>query len=160
MSFTVLDYIFGIIILIFALSALIKGFVNELFGKAAFVLGILGAVLFYSDISVLFENKIASSVLRNIIAFILLFIVIFLILKLIGMLISKLFEVSILKSLDRILGFFFGVIEGSAIVGFVIFILTIQPFFDASVILNDSCIFGIFNKIISSPEFKEVTTNV
>ena len=160
MSFTVLDYIFFVIILIFALSALIKGFVNEVFGKAAFILGILGAVIFYAEAGKWFIEKIPSETLRNIVGFVLVFVVVFLVLKLVGLLISKLFEVSVLKRLDRILGFFFGVIEGSAIVGFVIFLITIQPFFDPSKLLNDSFVYSIFCKIIASPEFKEVTSNV
>lgn len=160
MTFTVVDYIFLAIILIFALAALIKGFVNELFGKASWILGILGGVLFYADIAAHLENKIPTSVLRNIVAFILVFVVVFLVLKLIGLLISKLFEVSILKSLDKALGLFFGLVEGCAIVGFIIFVINLQPFFDPRSLFHDSFFYTIFLKVISSPEFKEVTTNV
>ena len=160
MSFTVVDYIFLAIILIFALAALIKGFVNELFGKASWILGILAGVLFYADIAVLLENKIASVVIRNICAFLLLFVVVFLAIKIIGMIISKLFEVSILKSLDKALGLFFGLVEGCAIVGFIIFLINLQPFFDPKSLFQDSFFYSIFLKVITSPEFKEATTNV
>lgn len=160
MSFSVLDYIFFIIILVFAFAALIKGFINELFGKASWILGILCGVIFYADLAVYFEQKIESSALRNVLSFLILFIVVFLVLKIIGAIISKLFELNILKSLDRALGLFFGLVEGCAIVGFIIFIISIQPFFDPLPLLNSSFCFGIYQKIIASPEFKEVTTHV
>ena len=41
MSFATIDWIFSIIILIFAVSGLIKGFIDNVFGKIAFVAGIL-----------------------------------------------------------------------------------------------------------------------
>ena len=158
--FTAIDYIFGAIILIFAICCLVKGFVNELFGKAAVILGILGSVLFYSDAAKFFEGKVESQTIRNILGFILLFIAIFLILKIIGLIISKIFEISILKSLDRILGLFFGIVEGGAIVGFLIFLLTIQPFFDPTKLLTDSMFYSFFEKLIHSPEVKDIVAYV
>lgn len=160
MSFSVLDYIFFIIILVFAIAALIKGFIDEVFGKASWILGILGGVLFYADLAVYFESKIASAALRNVLAFMLIFIIVFLVLKIIGAVIKKIFELNILKSLDRALGLFFGLVEGCAIVGFIIFLISIQPFFDPMPLLNESFCFGIYQKVIASPEFKEVTTHV
>lgn len=160
MSFSVLDYILFIIILIFALSALIKGFINEIFGKAAWILGILGGVLFYSQVAALLPDNITITALRNVLGFIIIFVVVFLVLKILGAIISKIFEMNILKSLDRALGFFFGLIEGCAIAGFILFVLSIQPFFDAKGLLDSCFLYGVYGKIISSPEFKEVTNHV
>lgn len=160
MSFSVLDYILFILILIFAFAALIKGFINEIFGKAAWILGILGGVLFYSQVAIYFKEKIASSALRNILAFVIIFVAVFLVLKIMGAIISKIFEMKILRSLDRALGLFFGLIEGFAIAGFILFLLSIQPFFDAKGLLDSCYLYGIYSKIISSPEFKEVTSHV
>lgn len=160
MTFTALDYVLGIIILIFAFAALFKGFINELFGKASWILGILCGVLFYADLAPHLEEKIASGTIRNILAFIIIFVVVFLVLKIIGAIIGKIFEMKILNSLDHALGLFFGLIEGFAIAGFILFLISIQPFFDAKSLLDASFFYGIYVKVIASPEFKEVTTHV
>lgn len=160
MTISVLDYIFFVIIFIFAICALVKGFINEFFGKAALILGIIGSVFFYDDVAKLFMGKIDKVVVCNIIGFVSVFVVVFLVVKLIGLLFSKIFQISILYSLDKVLGFSFGFIEGAAIVCFIIFLLQIQPFFNSTKLLNGSFCFSVYTKIISSPEFKEVTTNV
>lgn len=121
MSFTVIDWVFSIIILIFAISGIIKGFIDNVFGKIAFIAGIILAYLFYKDIATGLLKDIKVPYAANIIAFLLIFVVTFLIIKIVQMIVAKVFEWSILKNLDRTLGFIFGIVEGAAVVSLAIF---------------------------------------
>lgn len=158
MNFTVIDWIFGIVILIFALSGLIKGFVDCLFSKLCWILGLISACIFYDDAAKYIFQSISNPTLSNILGFIIVFILVFLVVKLVQVVISKIFQLQILKSLDRVLGFAFGIVEGILVVGLVIFILLKQPFFSPDRLLNGS----FFNSIVERLFFatKELGTNV
>jgi len=159
MTFTVIDWICAIIIIIFALIGIIKGFVNNVMGKLAVILGILMACMFYGKIGDFCLNSIENQALRNIISFVLIFVVVFLIVKILQMIISKVFEWNILKSLDRTLGFFFGIIEGLAIVCLIILLLSLQPFYPMENIFEESFFYSLLGTIITySPQ--GITTNV
>lgn len=158
MNFTVIDWIFGIVIIIFAIGGLLKGFINNIFGKLAWILAIITSSLFYGKASEMFFSGIANDILKKILGFLLVFVVMFLIIKFIQIIVSKLFEWNILKSLDRTLGIFFGIIEGFAIIGIFIFLLTIQPFFNSEVFLADSFFYNLLNQVLINS--KEVKLNV
>ena len=138
MTFTVIDWIFSSIILVFAISGIIKGFIDNVFGKIAFIAGILLGYLFYKDVAAGLLKDIKVPYAANIIAFLLIFVVTFLVIKIVQMIVAKVFEWSILKSLDRTLGFIFGIVEGGAVVCLVIFLLTAQPFFSTQALFDGS----------------------
>lgn len=150
MNFVTVDYIFGIIILIFAFIALIKGFFSEFFGKAAWVLGILCSIFFYANIADLLLPSINSVILCNILSFMIIFVVVFIIIKLVGLLLQKIFSFSILKSLDHALGLFFGLVEGIAVIWGIIFLLKLQPFVDVNGFLKDSFFCNLINGFLST----------
>ena len=87
---------------------------------------------------------------EKVLGFISVFVIVFLIIKIIQVIISKLFSFSILKSLDRTLGFFFGIVEGFALVALIIFVLNIQPFFHANRLLEGSFYSNITNQVINT----------
>ena len=159
MSFVIIDWIFSGIILIFAVSGVIKGFIDNVFGKIAFIAGILLGYLFYKDIAAGLLKDIKVPYAANIIAFLLIFVVTFLIIKLIQMIVSKVFEWSILKSLDRTLGLIFGIVEGAAVVCLIIFLLTAQPFFNVDRLFDGSFYYNIVSSIFNSSK-EEIGTNV
>ena len=66
------------------------------------------------------------------------------------MIVSKVFEWSILNSLDHTLGLLFGIVEGMAVVCLIIFILTAQPFFNAQKVFGDSFYFNIVNSLFDA----------
>ncbi len=111
MEFAIIDWIFSGIILIFGISGIIKGFIDNVFGKIAFIAGIILGYLFYKDIATGLLKDIKVPYAANIIAFLLVFVVTFLIIKIVQMIVSKLFQWSILKSLDRTLGFISAILE-------------------------------------------------
>ena len=160
MSFATIDWIFSIIILIFAVSGLIKGFIDNVFGKIAFVAGILLAYLFYKDVATGLLKDIKIPVAANIISFLLIFVVTFLVIKIIQMIVAKVFEWSILKSLDRTLGFIFGIVEGIAVVCLIVFLLTAQPFFNTQTLFEGSFYFNLIQSIFNSDVKKEIGNHV
>ena len=159
MNFIVIDWVFSGIILLFAISGVIKGFIDNVFGKIAFIAGILLGYLFYKEIATGLLKDIKVQFAANVIAFLLIFVVTFLVIKIVQMIIAKVFEWSILKSLDRTLGFIFGIVEGLAVVCLVLFLLTAQPFFDASNILGGSFYYGIVSSLFNTTR-EEIGTNV
>lgn len=158
MTFTVIDWIFGILILIFALSGLIKGFVDCVFNKLCWILGLIAACLFYDDAAKLILSSIENPSLSNVLGFCIVFVGVFVVVKLIQIIVSKIFQLNILKSLDRVLGFAFGIVEGTAVVGLLIFLLTKQPFFSPDKLLEGSFFYGLMDKFFFAA--KEIGTNV
>ena len=113
----------------------------------------------YKDIAAGLLKDIKVPYAANIIAFLLIFVVVFLIIKLVQMIVSKVFEWSILKSLDRTLGFIFGIVEGAAVVCLIIFLLTAQPFFPVENLLYDSFYVNVVTSLFNSTK-EEIGTHV
>lgn len=158
MSFTIIDWVFSLIILAFAIGGIIKGFIDNIFGKLALVLGIFIAILFYKNIAALLLKDIKFPFAANIIAFLLIFVVVFLVVKIIQMIVSKVFEWSILKSLDRTLGFFFGIVEGAVVICLIILLLDAQPFINVNSLFDGSFYYNLVSTLLTAR--KEAGINV
>lgn len=150
MNLVPVDYIFIILIIVFALGGIIKGFVNNICGKLAWILGLILGFMFCTSFSQMLKPSIENELVAKITAFFLIFVAVFLIVKLIQVVLSRLFEFPILKSLDRTLGCFFGIIEGCAIVFAVIFVITVQPFIESSKVLGGSYFYQLFDSFLNS----------
>lgn len=160
-----IDYFFLLIIIVCAIICMIKGFVDSFFDKAAPVLSVIAAVFLYRSFTGLMSKFITNSLLCTIVTFLIIFVVVFILIKILQKIIGHIFEEKILGSLNRTLGFAFGVVEALAIISLVLFLLSSQPFFDSSKLLNDSFFFNIFRKIlgdkfIPSWEKTEAAVNV
>jgi membrane protein required for colicin V production len=143
-----IDFVFILIIVVCALLAAIQGFIRVLFSRAAFFLGIAGAFFLNPMITVYFFPLIPFLLAARIAAFFVAFIIIFLIIKIIQSFIGGFFQGEILKGLDRALGFILGLVEGIIIVAVVLFVLQIQPFFDADALLAASYFYRIFTMLM------------
>lgn len=152
-GFVPVDYVFTVIIIVCAVISLIRGFIKEVFGKAAWIFGIIAGIVFYSLLSPVFQSFIKIVFICNILSFLSIFVVVFLILKIVGNIISSLCDFDIVKSLDRALGFFFGLIEGAAIVAALIFLLTLIP---TGKLMAGSWYFNLFEKIVRDPGIQEM----
>lgn len=150
MNFVVIDYIFCFVIILFAILGVVKGFIDNIFGKLSWILGIIGAFIFYDQVARNVLTGITNHIAANILAFIILFVIIFLIIKMIQVIIGRLFECQVLNSLDRALGFFFGIVEGIAVVALIIFLLCNQPFFNINNLFDGSFFFSLFNRFLSN----------
>ncbi len=142
--------VFFILILVFAVSAAINGFIKELFSKLAVVAGIIAAVYFGATLAPYFKQIIDNSTVDLILSFVLLFITAFLAVKIIQILFAGVFSSEIMGSLDRVLGFVFGAVEGCAIVCCIIIILKAQPWFSAD-FLNRSTVVNYLSPYLDSP---------
>lgn len=143
----IIDFVFFVVVAAFAIIACFKGFVNELFDRGAPIIAVWSAIFGYKFLAAKLLPYVHFPVLANIFGFLIVFILVFLIVKVIQQVVGKIFEGKILGQLNRILGFAFGVVEGLAIVTLVLIILTVQPWFDVSSVLEGSIfykIFGIF----------------
>lgn len=144
-----LDLLFIIIVVVFAILGAARGFVKEIFGKAAFIVSLLAAVFLRNYVAGFFSNSIKNALIANIVAFLIVFVVVFLVIKILQEIFSKIFSGSILKSLDHSLGFLFGIVEGVAIVAFIIMVIIIQPWFDSEAIFAGSLFYGMFGGVLS-----------
>jgi membrane protein required for colicin V production len=155
MTFVPVDYFFCFLILIFGITAFARGFVSSVFGKAAWIAGVLGGIFFHKQVAVQLKPKISNELLCIVLAFLILFVVVFLLVKICETILQKIFQNKILGSLDRGLGLLFGLIEGFAIVCLIIFILGIQPFVDTGNLFHDSFFVKLMGIVLNSELFQK-----
>ncbi len=139
------DLVFFAVLIFFIIKVTVRGFIAEFFSKAAVIVGALIAVVFYKLLTPLITQLLGPKALSPIIAFLILFLSSYLVIKLVEVLLGSLFSSKSLKSLDRALGFFLGLIEGLLIIAILLMIITIQPFAEPGIVLDDS----IFAKLLS-----------
>ncbi|MBR5645661.1 MAG: CvpA family protein [Treponema sp.] len=148
MMLSIIDVIFILIILIFTIIATAKGFVSELFNKISFIGGIIVGCMFCNKLSAALSNTIKNPLMSKIVSFILLFIITFLLIQIIKVIIGRFFDSEIMSGLDRTMGFFFGIIEGMAVVLFILWILSNFPFLVDS-LLQNSIFFRFFAPVLT-----------
>jgi membrane protein required for colicin V production len=151
MTVAVIDIVFSGIILMFMITAAVRGLIREFFSKAAFICGIIGAVLLTPVLQTYVNGLVKNTIAAKIVSFILIFIIIFLVVKIIQELFSAIFSGEILRGLDHSLGLVFGILEGIVVVTFIIALIEIQPWFDVAHILKNSFFAKILNGIIQTP---------
>ncbi|MDR0719723.1 MAG: CvpA family protein [Treponema sp.] len=141
-----LDLIFLILLVLMIIRGRVRGFLLEIFSWASLILGILVAVYFYKTVGALIREKYFPNLkaLPDILAFVLLFIGVFLIMKMLQKILSDVVKGVKLGGVDKLLGTVFGFIEGMVLISLVLFILSIQPLFDVSAVLEES----FFSKLI------------
>ncbi len=151
MTFNFLDIVFIAIILLLAIHGAVAGFIKEFFSKAAIVLGVFFAVMFFGKLSPFLNKHIESDFISKILAFLLIFILVYLIVRLIQHFVGNFFSGEILGGLDRVLGFFFGAAEGLLVVCIILIIFYAQPWFDLGPLVLDSFFHKTFNKLLQAP---------
>lgn len=148
--FNVLDIVFILIILVFSIIATAKGFVKEIFNKASWILGIILGIIFCKKLSPFLESFVKSPTLRTLLAFLLIFMLVFLILQIIKTIIGHAFDTEIMGGLDKALGFFFGIIEGLAVVMLILVLLNVQPFIPMDNAFATSFFFRLLSPLIGT----------
>ncbi len=152
MSYAVIDIIFAILLVFCIIRVTVKGFVSEFFSKAAVILGVLGAVLFFRMLTPVAAKLLGESVFSGIVAFLLLFIGIYLITKIVQTYVGSLFKGETLISLDRALGFFLGLLEGLLVIVVCLIVIRLQPFFDPESLTSGSFFSRLFSPFLTAPE--------
>ena len=148
MSFTLADVIFIIVVLIFAIVAMARGFIKAIFSKLCWIFGLIFAFLFYKKLDTKMNSLVKNEAVSKILCFVLIFVIVFLIVKIIQVLLERLFGGEIMKGLDRALGFFFGLLEGALFIFVVVFILLNQPWFDCSKMFEGSLIIKLLTPLL------------
>lgn len=151
MHFTFVDIVFAVIVLVFAVMACSKGFIEELFGKVSIIAGVFVSVVFCGRLSPYLQSIIKVNAVCVVLAFIILFVATFLFFKLLQSVISGVTKGEILNSLDRILGFVLGAFEGLFIVCFLLVLLKAQPWFDTSSVTDKSFFWATLSGILEKP---------
>ena len=107
-TLTLIDWGSLTLIAIFGVTGFFNGFVKEIFSAAAWILSLAAAWLYGPILFPYVQELSDSESIKNLISFILFFLISFIVLKFIGSIISKLLSAIGLKTLDKMLGFFFG----------------------------------------------------
>ncbi len=118
-----LDIVLVVFLILSAIHGFSKGFVEELAGLVALILGIWAAIHF-SDIVARFltENLHITFQYLSVVAFLLTFIVVVILVHLIGSFFNKLVHSVALGFLNRLAGLVFGVIKGALILSMILVI--------------------------------------
>jgi len=151
MNMAGLDVVFMVIIAISALRCAARGFISEILSMAALIFGLLVSLLLFRQGAVLVRAWFMPDikVVPEIIAFIAFFLIVYITVKIIEMTLKSIIEGIRLGSLDHLLGFLFGFVEGLIIVCLLLFLITIQPFFNADSMLEDSFLARMLLPIIT-----------
>lgn len=151
MTFTFVDVVFAVVVLCFAVSAAVHGFIRELFGKLAVVAGVVAGFYFCGMLAPYFSRIIPVSAVDIVLSFVLIFVAAFLFVKILQILIGGIFSGEILKSLDRVLGFAFGALEGLLIVVCVLILLKAQVWFDIGFLTERSAFSTFLSPFLEKP---------
>jgi len=140
MGLAVIDIVFIVIIVLFSLHCAVRGFVKEVMSLAAAILGILLAIFFFRTGADFIRDSFMPEVktFPEIIAFIAIFFIVFSVVKLVEIMLKNIIEGVHLGGPDRVLGFVFGVAEGIIVVCLLLFLISVQSFFDSARILEGS----------------------
>ena len=150
MNMAGIDVVFMVIIAISALRCAARGFISEILSMAALIFGLLASLLFFKHGGALVREWFMPDikVVPEIIAFIGFFLIVYVTVKIIEITLKSIIEGIRLGSLDHLLGFLLGFVEGLIIVCLLLFLISIQPFFNADSILGDSFLAKVLLPII------------
>ena len=143
MSINILDIVLLVISIIVIIKVTVRGFVDEFFSMAAFLLAIAAAFWFYRPLSLHTRISGLSPTMMKLIAFFMIFIIVFIAVKLVQMLVSAVFDNEILNSLDHALGFFLGLFEAYIVLIIIVALLQLQPFFNVDALIARSIVIRI-----------------
>ena len=152
-NISVIDMVFLILIVLMLIRGYVKGFIAEFFSWAALVLAIWGAVLLHPAGAAFIRTKIMENVryVPEILAFIAIFLIIMLFIKMLEKILRDVIMGAKLGGANKVLGAVFGFAEGLTLTAIILFVLGIQPIFDASKIIADSTFAQILLPIIKVP---------
>lgn len=145
----IIDLVFLVIVIAFALIGLLRGFLDGIFDMAAPILGIWAAVMFSGALAVKFESMVPFHWLAIVIAFAIIFVIVFLVIKVLEKIFKGIFSAGLFKQLDRILGLVFGLVEGLLVVVMILVVLKIQPWFDVQGLLGGSIFLKVLDPIVN-----------
>ena len=157
MSF--IDIIILIILAIFVWKGIRLGLIEAVGGIVGLFVGVYLAGLYYDEVAEILKDLLfGSQILATILAFLLVFILVNRAVALIFWIVDKIFHIIAiipgLKSLNRLLGGIFGLLEGLIFIGIIVYVLSFFPLTDSlSASVQKSRFAGIMETVgkISEP---------
>ena len=140
MNLAVIDIIFAALVVIFTVRCALRGFISELLSMAALALGLLAALFFYAPGGDFIRERFmpAVKIIPEVLAFAALFLIVYVAIKILESILKEIIEGIRLGSADRLLGIFFGLVEGIIVVSLILFLFSVQPLFDEKPLLEKS----------------------
>lgn len=122
------------------------------FGIGAPVVSFWVAAIFYSRLAQAFSAYITSPAVCIIVSYLLIFIAAFLFMKILQHITGSIFDNDIFNSLNKMLGFIFGIFAALAVIIFLIVILLMIPDEGLNQSVKESLSYTYINKFISFPD--------
>jgi membrane protein required for colicin V production len=145
-----LDIILLTIMILTAIIGIFKGFVKQVIGLIAVILGLVLACLYYERTAAVFETFVKNRLLSNFLGFLLLFVAVLIAGAILGHLITKAMK-GPLAIANRLFGAVFGFIKAVLICGIIVFALVsfeiAKPALETSV-LAPACL-GVTRAVIN-----------
>ncbi|MDC7239114.1 MAG: CvpA family protein [Spirochaetales bacterium] len=138
MDLSVLDIVLLAVMLISSLAGAFKGFIKELFSLASLFISLLLAAVFYSDGAQWIQSRSSIGDIAALIAFAGIFLASFALFKLLQKMFSEMIEQTPFEGVDKMLGFFLGLLEGILLVFLIVYIINFQTIIDVSDMRNNS----------------------
>lgn len=117
------DLLFLLIAVFFVIKGFFRGFISEFMSMAALIVGLVVALVFQNQAAGLLKDMIKSDTIRPLAAFFLLFIGTYVLIKLLELLLHNAIEAIKMNSLDRLLGFVWGLLEAAVIILIVVYFI-------------------------------------
>jgi membrane protein required for colicin V production len=150
--FNTFDIVMAVLIFLLMLRCAKRGFIGEVFSMGAWALGVLGGAEFYGTGAAWLRRAAAPlrevPLVPEVLAFVGIFVLIALVVNLLAGILKGAANALHMGALDRILGAGFGIIEGLALTGFIIFLFKIQPLFAPPAFIDNGFFGGLFNSAI------------
>lgn len=159
MMFSLLDLVFAMFVLYFALTAMHSGFMKEVLGKLAVIFGVLGGVFFTPLVAPHVLGFVKVGGLAAILAFMLVFSAVFLLVKVVQVAAVKIVRQGIVRGLDSALGFMLGAMEGALLVCAFLVAVRAQPWLDPSPVLDRSAAWEVLEPYLA-PAVKFVSARL
>ena len=138
MELGILDIIFIIVIVITALRGAFRGMIQEIISLAALFISLLLAAVYYPDAAQWIRSRSSIDDASTLIAYAFIFLISFILFKLLQKAVVSMMNESAMESTDRLLGFFFGLLEGVLLCFLLVYLINFQHILDLNSLTADS----------------------
>lgn len=147
MAFSVLDIGLGILILLFVVRGLLRGFINEVAGFVGLFLGFILAGRYYPQLLPQFAGVIESPRLASVACYAIIFVAVLIVVALCAVIVKRLLVMTLAAWLDNLLGGIVGTAKGVFIASIVLALLV--RFVPDSPFLKNSLLAGHIEGLVA-----------
>lgn len=134
-----LDYILFVLFMVGGIWGAIKGFIEEISTKFGYIIGLVSALMFTHLLSPVFENNLGfPRWFAAFVSYFVFFIAGYLLIKLLGTILNNIVDTANLTAVDRLIGFFLGLVEAFLLIAMVEYILSFQNLFNLEHVFSES----------------------